>query len=314
MSDIKLGIIGAGSIAVEHLKVIRDIDGLQVVGITSRTRAKAETLAAEFNIPSICDSIEALVERCHLDAMMILVSAEQVFKVSQVAVLFRIPLFIEKPPGLVPEETRMLAELAKKYSVANMVGYNRRYYSVFHKGMDVIKEHGKLLGIAVEGHERFWNIAGKVNKTLQSNWIYANSTHTIDLLRLFGGDIHNISAVQNSCKEKNGDQFSAVMEFENGALGNYIAHWYSPGGWSVKLFGEGVTVEFRPLERGVWMDTSFKENEINPDDVDLKYKPGFFRQMQTFAHMVKTGELSWPGMDLEASLLTMEMAQKISGR
>lgn len=314
MSKIKLGIIGAGNIAVEHLKVIRNIDDLSVVGITSRTRTKAETLSAEFNIPSVYDSIGELVDQCQPDALLVLVSAKEIFSVTRDIIPLKFPLFIEKPPGLSPDETQFLADLCKRHTVMNMVGYNRRFYSVFHKGLDVVRRHGKLLGVAVEGHERFWNIAGKVDKTLQSSWILANSTHTIDLLRFFGGDICCISAVKNSHLEKNGDQFAAVMEFKNGALGNYIAHWYSPGGWSVRLFGEGVTVEFRPLEKGVWMDTSFREKKITPDDVDLNYKPGFFRQMQAFAHMAKEGELKWPGMDLASSVATMEIAQKISGK
>lgn len=314
MSKVKIGIIGAGNIAGEHLKVIRDIDGLSVVGITSRTRFKAEALAAEFNIPSVCDSIEELVDRCQPDGLLVLVSAKMIFSVTRDIIPLKIPLFIEKPPGLCPDETLSLADLCKRHNVMNMVGYNRRFYSVFHKGLDVVKRHGKLLGVAVEGHERFWNIAGKVDKTLQSNWIFANSTHTIDLLRFFGGDIREISTVNNSHVEETGDQFAAVMGFENGAIGNYISHWYSPGGWSVRLFGEGVTVEFRPLEKGIWMDTSFKANEILPDDVDLNYKPGFFRQMQAFVHMVKEGELRWPGMDLAASVDTMEIARKISGK
>ena len=49
MSELKLGIIGAGYIARKHLEVIRDINGLDTVAITSRTINKAEKLADEFN-------------------------------------------------------------------------------------------------------------------------------------------------------------------------------------------------------------------------------------------------------------------------
>ena len=71
-----------------------------------------------------------------------------------------------------------------------MVGFNRRYYSVLHKGNNIIKKHGKLLGISIEGHERFWKIRDNVNTKIRKSWIYSNSTHTIDLLRFFGGNIN----------------------------------------------------------------------------------------------------------------------------
>jgi len=196
--------------------------------------------------------------------------------------------------------------------VPNMVGYNRRYYSIFLKGLDIIRGQGALLGVAIEGHERFWKIAGQLNDDIRDRWIYVNSTHTIDLLRFFGGELVNVHALKNSHLEERGDQFTAVMEFESGALGSYISHWYSPGGWGVRLFGEGVTVEFKPLEEGKWSGQDLVEHSINLDDVDSRYKPGFFRQMEAFGKMVQTGTLEWPGVDLKEACKTMSLAKKIS--
>jgi predicted dehydrogenase len=192
-----------------------------------------------------------------------------------------------------------------------MVGYNRRFYSIFHKGLEIINTHGGLLGIAVEGHERFWKIIDRgVPEILRKNWIYANSTHTIDLLRLFGGDIKKMYVLKNAIKEENGDQFVAALEFESGSLGTYTAHWFSPGGWSTRLYGDGVTVEYRPLEKGIWIDTDFGQHEISPDEVDERFKPGFYRQMGAFLEMAGTGQLPWPGMDLANACFTMELAQR----
>ncbi len=314
MFKINLGVIGAGNIAAEHLKAIGNIETLNVIGIASRTRLKAENLAKEYGIPAVYDTFAQLIDQGQPDALLILVSADQIFSVTKSIIPFKLPFFVEKPPGLVPEETNELVGLAQMHNTPNMVGYNRRYYSIFHKGIDLIQRHGRLLGVAIEGHERFWNVAGRVNETVRSNWIFGNSTHTIDLLRFFGGEISNISAVQKSHLERNGDQFAAVLEFEAGAIGNYIAHWYSPGGWSVRLFGQGVAVEFKPLETGVWMTTDFNPHPINPASVDLEYKPGFYRQMRAFAKMLNTGVLAWPGQDLASAYATMLLARQIGGQ
>jgi predicted dehydrogenase len=194
-----------------------------------------------------------------------------------------------------------------------MVGFNRRYYSIFHKGLEIINKHGQLLGVAVEGHERFWKIINSsYPKAVIENWIYANSTHTIDLLRFFGGEINSISSLSKSLKEKNGDQFVASMEFESGTLGTYTSHWYSPGGWTATLFSEGATVKFNPLEKGVWIDTNFNKHEITLDEIDVNYKPGFFNQMQAFIQMVKTGKLKWPGQNLESAYKTMILSKTIT--
>ena len=311
MSNIRLGIIGAGYISQEHLKVIQAMDGVNAVGITSRTNSKAEYLAKIYSIEKVYDNIKDLINKCKPDALMILVSANQIFEVTKNMIPTNIPLFVENPPGLIPVETKILADLAEKHGTKTMVGFNRRYYSIFHKGIELINQNGGLLGLTVEGHERFWKIAGRnISNEIQENWIFANSTHTIDLLRFFGGDIKTISSLSKRIKEKTVDQIVASMEFNSDALGTYTSHWFSPGGWSSTLYGEGISIKFKPLEKGLCIDTDFNENEISPDEVDIKYKPGFFRQMEAFVNMVNTGKLDSPGLDLEDAYKTMLLAEK----
>lgn len=314
MNKVKLGIIGAGNIARQHLSVIRDIEGMDAVGITSRTKVKAQDLAKEYNIPVCADDIDSLIKEAKPDALMVFVSPDQIYAVTASLMALGLPLFIEKPPGLAPDETRILAELAQKHSIQTMVGFNRRYYSIFHKGIDMIRKHGPLMGIMVEGHERMWLRADRLAKNIRSQWIFVNSTHTIDLLRFFGGEPINMKAIGHRYLEPRGDQFAAIMETESGAIGQYSAHWYSPGGWRVVLYGDGVTVEFKPLEDGRWMDRDFKLHKIEPDQVDIKYKPGFFKQMQAFRKLVAEGDLQWPMLDLEGAYKTMQLAEKMSSQ
>lgn len=311
MKKVRLGIIGAGGIARRHLDVIRAIDWIEAVGITSRTKSKAQSLADEYGIAVCADEVDSLIREAKPDGLMVLVSVDQTHKVVSEVAQYGLPLFIEKPAGLTPEESKNLADLARKYSVPSMVGFNRRYYSIFRKGMDIIREQGPLLGVAVEGHERMWLRSGRLPSRIRENWIFANSLHTIDLLRFFGDEVKNMKSISHSYIEKNGDQFAAVMEFDSGAIGHYISHWYSPGGWRVVLYGDGVTVKFEPLEEGVWVDKDFKSHPIEPDRDDLDFKPGFFRQMKAFCDMVRSSEKTWPFQDLEGSYQTMLLAEKI---
>jgi len=312
VSKARIGLIGAGEITRKHLDVIADIGWIEAVGITSRTRSKAEHVAQEYGIPVCADDVESLIKQAQPDALMVLVSVDQTYQMVTNLLPYRLPLFLEKPPGLIPDQTKVLAELAQEYSVQTMVGFNRRYYSVFRKGLDVIRDKGPLLGVSVDGHERFWKIKDSLSDTKCASWIYANSTHTIDLLRFFGGEPSNVHAVAHNYIENNGDQFAALMDLDSDTIGRYNAHWYSPGGWSVVLYGDGVTVEFKPLENGTWMDKQFKTHEIKPDKVDQEYKPGFYGQMKAFGEMVIDGNLPWPGQDLAASYKTMQLAGKIS--
>ena len=311
MPKIKIGIIGAGNIAVEHLKVLKNFKDFSVLGIVSRTQKKAKKLGKKFGIKKIFSSIDEMMTSDQLDGVLILVSANNSFKIAKRIIPYQVPFFLEKPPGLNHRETKILYNLTRKHITKNMIGLNRRFYSVFHQGIKIIKKHGKLLAVLIEGHERFWKIAKKLNNKIRNSWIYANSTHTVDLLRFFAGNAKLIKTIKSTYLEKKGDQFSAIIKFKNGIIGNYFSHWYSPGGWSVKLYGEGVTVQFKPLEVGIWIDKNLKKHKILPHDQDLKYKAGFFQQMLAFKTFLQEKKHQWPAQDLKESYETMKLAKKI---
>ena len=315
MADpVRIALIGAGHIAREHLNVLRSMPDLQLAGIASRTRAKAESLASEFGIAMVTDRASELLEQARPDGVMILVSADQVASVAREILPRAGAVFLEKPVGFSAAETRDLAELAARQGTRTMVGYNRRYYSIFEQGLRLVTERGPLLGVLVEGHERMARVraaAGHPAHVLDA-WLYANATHTIDLLRRFGGEVSELDVVAAAHREPLGDQFSASLRFRNGAVGTYVAHWLSPGGWRVVLYGDGISVEFKPLEEGRWTDANFATHPITPAEEDRSFKPGFFRQMRAFVDLARGAKLASPGEDLAGAARTMELADRLA--
>ncbi|MFA5844092.1 MAG: Gfo/Idh/MocA family oxidoreductase [Coriobacteriia bacterium] len=314
MDPVRIGLIGAGWVAERHLEAIARIEGVEAAGVCARTRERSVPLAAKHGVAIVADSVGELVEKAQPDALMVLVSEEAVHDVALEAMRFGLPLFVEKPAGLTPEENHDLACRAEEACLLSMVGFNRRFYSVFRKGLDIVRVHGRLLGVTVEGHERMWRIreGGKFSDRVLDEWIYANSVHTIDLMRFFGGEVLSVhSLARRAYGEAHGDQFAALMELDGGAIGTYQANWYSPGGWRAVLYGDGVTVEFRPLEEGRWTGKSFETHVIEPDPEDVGVKVGYVRQMEAFARLVREGVLEPPALDLRGSYETMALAQRM---
>ena len=311
MEVLNFVIIGAGNIAIKHLEVIKDISWITVTGISSRTHDKAKIIADRFRIEKVFSDYENMIMHSKPDGILVLVSEKNIFNVTKSIMHFKIPLFIEKPPGLLPQETKIIADFARENKVVTMVGYNRRYYSIFHEGIRIIKDHGDLLGVTIEGHERYLNLIDKKKEDILNSWLYVNSTHTLDLLRFFGGEISKINFFSVNRFNKYGDQFAMILEYKSKTIGSYISHWNSPGGWSVKLYGNGVTVEFKPLECGKWYEKDLNEFEIIPDQEDIQYKQGFYKQMIAFGNLIKTKTKVWPLSDLDDSYNTMKLAESI---
>ena len=312
MSSLKLALIGAGYIAEEHLKAVDLIEGLRVDLIYSRTLSKANSLAKKFSINHVVtdqDSFKNLAKE--LDGILITVSAENMFNICKDLLPLKKPLLIEKPPALSLEEMNTLVHSSLRYKTPNMVGFNRRFYSIFHKGLEKINENGGLVALNIEGHERFWRYKDSLNFEVKNSWLYANSSHTIDFIDFFVGDLENLYVNSNSIQEEIKDQFSVSFKSRKGVIGNYSSYWLSPGGWSVSLYGKGVSVIFRPLEEGVWIDSDFKQHPIEPEKYDLEIKQGFYMQMLAYKNLLETGKLDWPAVSLEDSMRTMQTINEL---
>ena len=102
---MKIGIIGAGNIAIEHLKVLSSIKSVKLSSIYSRTKKKSEILSKRFKIKKVYSDLDEFITNCSCDGIYILVSASQIFNITKKLLPKKIPLFIEKPAGLIPKET-----------------------------------------------------------------------------------------------------------------------------------------------------------------------------------------------------------------
>ena len=106
-------------------------------------------------------------------------------------------------------------------------------------------------------------------------------------------------------------QLTAILTSNNNIHCNYISYWNSPGGWSVKIFGDKFLIEFNPLEKGFWIDKNFKKHSIIPDKIDILYKPGFYLQMLAFEKLIKYKKLKFPAQSLEDIIKTFKIIDKI---
>jgi len=67
---LRVGFTGGGNIADTHIRAIRDVPGLQAVGVCGRNAAKVGALAAKYGL-SAAPSLEALLDATPLDLVCI---------------------------------------------------------------------------------------------------------------------------------------------------------------------------------------------------------------------------------------------------
>lgn len=308
---IKIGIIGSGYISDYHINVIKNTKNIEICGIYSKTLNNAKIKAKKYGINYFTNNLSEFTNKFEYDGILILVSADQIYKLTSKLIRHKIPLFIEKPAGLNLIELNKLNLLYKKFKTPNMIGLNRRYYSSFCKVHSLLKGKNKLRSFLVEGHENYWKIKKIVrSKKTLANWHIANNIHIIDLINFFvESKLKSVKHFNN----KNGlyNNINSILKFDNGINGTYLSNWNSPERYSIKLFTDENTYVFKPLEKCIVVNKKFQKKEIKLSKFDLKYKPGFYFQFQNFVNLIKTNKNSWPDSNLQSVQKTYKIISEI---
>ena len=312
MSNINVGVIGAGWIAEKYLDIIFKKKLFNLYAISSRTNSKAIKLKNKYNIKKFFNNYKQMLNDENINAYLLLVSAENIYKITIDLIENQKPFLVEKPIFLKKTNFNLLIKLLKKNKTKNMVAMNRRYYSIFNKGIKILNKKGKILGISIEGHERFYNIKkNEYHHDVYKSWIYANSCHTIDLFRHFCGEIKSVKSIVSKYNKRKSN-FASTLLFSNGIVGNYVSYWNSPDGWSVKIYGEGITLVYKPLEQGYFLNKKMIKTNISKSSEDELYKDGFYLMLIDFKKLILNKKVSSSFQSINDHLKTVDLISKIN--
>jgi len=300
-------LVGLGDIAPKHIEVLKALN-CKISGVVTRNYNKVLERATKFGINKVYRSIsEISSDDC--DFFTILTSPENNGEILRKILPFKKPVLVEKPIAFKSKEIDEIIELNKNYNCPVMVAMNRRFYSIFHNGLEYIdKKNKKVDSIVIEAPERFSDInSSKFSDVIRKNWMFCNSIHCIDLIRFFGGDVKKIEV--NSVPSKH--VYSAVGNCKKDAEFVYISNWKSPGSWSVTLYADEIKIIYNPLEKGIIFENKGKI-EIHPSSEDSKFKPGFYGLWNHFIkNHIEKKLFNWPESDLADHKSSIQLVEEI---
>jgi len=294
----KVLLVGAGPMAVEYAKVLRDISmPFEVVG---RGAASADSFAAATgtspsvgglakwlsgnNAGKFSEAVVAVGERQLGDAARQLISA----RVGRI--------LVEKPGAFDGKEIRSLNELARTSGVECFVGYNRRHYASVSRAQEIIEGDGGVSSFQFEFTEWSHRIKDlKKEPGVLSQWFLHNSTHVIDMAFFLGGWPASMRSYKRGDLSWHpaGSVFTGAGVAASGALFAYCANWEAPGRFALEVLTKRHRLIFRPLEGlKVVQIGSVKEEEVTLEDqLDRAFKPGLWRQTKVFLEGRSTAAL-----------------------
>lgn len=264
---LRIGVIGAGAIAryaflpgfalpdsANALKAMDDwyhngCPDANVVAIASRTRAKAEELAREFEIPRVYDDWHDLIADPGIDAVCVTTPNDLHHEMTIAACMAGKHVLVEKPLAMNSQQGRAMVEAAERANVVLMVHQNQRFFPV-HEVAKQILETGAI-GPVLSLRAR-WSHAGPEYWSPEGAWFFEPERaghgalfdlgiHKFDLIRyLTGKEAAQISAFTATLDKqiKVEDNGVAILRFADGTLGVVEASWTSPPNEnSIRLYG-----------------------------------------------------------------------------
>lgn len=194
-NSLAIGCIGAGMIMAECHLAAYAMAGFPVVAIASRTKSKAEALAARYGIPAVHDRPQALIEDAGVTILDIAYPPD--LQPALIRAALKQPhirgILAQKPLALTLDEARALRDEAKAAGKLLSVNQNMRY----DQSMRVLKQ---ILEAGILGQPIFaqidmhaiphWQDFLKVYDRLT----LANmSVHHLDVLRFLFGEPESIT-------------------------------------------------------------------------------------------------------------------------
>lgn len=282
-------LIGCGYMGRAYAEVLKAKNlPFKVIGNSEKS---ASIFEKEMSLEVIRGSIANALT--HLPAPKIAIIATNIPTLSNIAIdLIKSGvkrILIEKPGFLNFNEFEQLLKYQKKFQVEISIGYNRRFFSSTLKLLELINSEGGIKSLKFEFTELTHIIKDlSFPKEVKQSWLVANSSHVIDLAfyliglpkkdnwkAYFSG---NLPWHPSSCR------FHGAGISINNIPFSYYADWECPGRWSLDVMTIKNRYILKPMEKlqKYKLGSTILENVFIDDSLDIKYKPGIYRQCSNF--------------------------------
>jgi hypothetical protein len=204
---IRVGLLGAGHLGKIHLKLLKNLPGVEITGFHDTDATVCSKVEPEYGVPSFADA-KALIAAS--DAVDIVTPTPFHYEYASAAIRAGKHIFIEKPVTVNSQEAKKLLGLANEAKVVAHAGHVERFNPAFLAGRPHITRP-----VFIDCRRiATWNPRGTDVSVVLDLMV-----HDIDLvLHLVKSSIKKISATGSPVLCPTDDIAEARLEFDNGCV------------------------------------------------------------------------------------------------
>jgi myo-inositol 2-dehydrogenase/D-chiro-inositol 1-dehydrogenase len=214
MTELRVGIVGAGYIGGLHAAVLARDDRVRVAVVHDAVRERAERLAGSTK-SGVANSVAELIEA--VDAVFITTPNTKHTAIAQAAIEGARHVFCEKPVATSVEEARLVLNAASGSKSVVQVGHNRRFAPVYTTLKQMLSESGPAHSAHVKMNRgELINPEWVGDPQVTGGFLYETPIHMFDMMRFLFGEVASLDAVGSSHEYPEPDDFSVLLRFESG--------------------------------------------------------------------------------------------------
>lgn len=219
----RVGVIGVGAMGQHHVRIYKEMEGVELVGISDVDKDRVEELASEYDVKAYTDYEELLKE--NLDAVSIVVPTTLHKKVTLDAINSNTNVLVEKPIADTLENADIMIEAAEKAGVILMVGQIERFNPATTKMKEIIDSGllGKIVSISTKR-------VGPYNPRIRDVGIILDlGVHDIDAISyMYGSNATEVYAIAGKDIHSKEDHASIMLRFDDEQAGVVNVNWLTP--------------------------------------------------------------------------------------
>ncbi|MBM3213713.1 Gfo/Idh/MocA family oxidoreductase [Candidatus Poribacteria bacterium] len=211
MDDVRLCIIGAGSLSTKRIYPYVGAAGAQLVGVCDLDAERAARNARRFGGMPYTD-LTAMLDAEEPDGVIICVGPEGHAALAPQVLRLGFPVYTEKPPAPTAQDALQVARVAQETGRLCMTAFKKRYSAAYARAKQWIEsfDPSDLYSLSVD-----YASAQYSNESLRTSFLLDFAIHAIDLVGYLFGDASEVFAFS-----KGKDAYAVSIRFANGAVGS----------------------------------------------------------------------------------------------
>jgi inositol 2-dehydrogenase len=299
MVKLGIGVVGVGTMGRQHAYNLRRlIPEAQLVAVADADLRRAEQVAAELEIEHSYNSVEALVERKDVQAVVVVTPAKFHGAAMKVCIQAGRDIFCEKPFTLSVEEADEILDLIENAGLRVQVGHVRRYDPPNVKAKKRIEagEIGDPVIFKSLARDPAPPPVSYMASGVNGMFFQDSTVHEFDLGRwLMDDEIAQIHAVGAVLVYPDIAQFGDIdtallnMRFAQGTLGAVENYMQSGYGYDIRteIVGSKGTIITGYLQQTA--ELVLTSEGARTDVVDhflVRFADGYLNEMRDFVHTI----------------------------